>query len=48
MKPVLAALLPTAQAAEPSKAQVQAEGQKDAQAGDPKPVASAKTETPAA
>ena len=48
VKPVLAALLPTAQAAEPSKAQVQAEGQKDAQAGEPKPVASAKTETPAA
>ncbi len=47
VKPVLAALLPTAQAAEPPP-KPPAEAQKDAQAGEPKPVASAKSETPAA
>jgi len=49
VKPVLAALLPSAQAAEPPpKPQAQPEPQKDAQAGDPKPVAQAKSEAPAA
>lgn len=46
IQPVLAALLPTASAAEPPKSSP--DNQKDAQTGEPKPTASVKAESPSA